>query len=72
MALSNVPVSSSAINQMLYDYDDARETGLGQLIVTFKDDKTYEWPQFPYTLLNEWTSAGSLGTYFNLYIRGRY
>jgi len=72
MALSNVPVESTAILQMIYDYDQARETGSGQLIVTFKDGRDYSWPAFPIAELNTWTGSDSIGGYFNQYIRGQY
>jgi hypothetical protein len=70
--MTSVPVESSAINQMVFDYDQARETGSGQLVVTFKDDRTYKWDSFPLDVLNQWIGAGSAGAFFNRNVRGRY
>ena len=72
MALEAVDTASSAINQMLYDWETARAEGAGELIVTFKDDRTYRWEAFPMNVMMNWLAAPSLGLYFNTDIRGRY
>jgi hypothetical protein len=66
MALVNYQQSSSAI--AVIGYDDETE----EVFVTFTDGKQYTLQGVPPLELFRWLNADSVGTYWNLYMRGRY
>ncbi len=59
-----IPVDSSAIRAIGYDGRT--------LTVEFHSGRTYDHPDVPYHVFNEFLNAWSKGTYYNQNIRGRY
>jgi ssDNA-specific exonuclease RecJ len=66
MALVNYTLSSSAIASI--GYDDETE----EVFVTFTDGRSYTLQGVPALELFRWLNADSKGTYWNLFMRGRY
>jgi len=58
--------ASTAIPNITYD-DETNEC-----FVTFKDGRSYVIPDFPEIELERWLGSGSIGGYFNSFIRGNY
>ena len=61
-----IPVNSSAIRAVGYDYDGST------LTVEFHTGRTYDHPGVPYSVYVEFMNTLSKGTYYNRHIRGRY
>ncbi len=59
-----IPVDSSAIRAIGYDGRT--------LTVEFHNGRTYDHPNVPDNVFDEFLNAWSKGTYYNQHIRGRY
>jgi hypothetical protein len=66
MAMQSQAVSSSAITYLAYD-DETQECQ-----VTFKDGRNYVLQGLSGLEFGRWTSADSVGAYWNANIRGNY
>jgi hypothetical protein len=66
MTLTTHNTASSAIPSIAYD-DETNEC-----FITFKDSRQYVIPDFPEIELERWLGSGSIGGYFNSFIRGNY
>jgi KTSC domain len=66
MALTNYPVSSSAIARV--DYDEETQ----ECFVTFTDGRSYTLIGVPQIEVERWVNSGSAGAYWNANMRGRY
>jgi hypothetical protein len=66
MAVINYPVSSSALVRV--DYDDETE----ECFITFKDGRSYTLSNVPQIEIERWVNSGSVGGYWNSFMKGRY
>jgi hypothetical protein len=55
-----------------YEYESSPETALGTLDIRFRERGAYRYYQVPEDVIEDWESAGSLGQYFNEFIRNNY
>lgn len=62
----NYPVQSSAIVRLEYDVESQTA------YVTFKDGRGYEIQGIPQIEMERWVNSGSVGGYWNNFLRGRY
>lgn len=60
-----IAVDSSAIEALLYREDHT-------LSIVFKDGSRYVIDNFPAIELGRWLDSGSIGSYFNRNVRGKY
>ena len=67
MAVINYSTGASSALVRI-DYDDESE----ECFITFKDGKSYTLQGVPQIEIERWTSSGSIGGYWNNFMRGRY
>ena len=71
MALTVVPLTSSAIQSISYDPDDD-EAGMGVTVTVDFERGSYDFDGVPLDLVEQWIKSSSPGGFFHTYIKGSY
>ena len=66
MSTPMIPVNSSQISYIGFDDEN------NKLYVIFKNNKTFEYSDVPYTVWKELKSSDSIGSYFTKNIKTKY
>jgi len=72
--IKKIPVTSSNIEAIGYDYDEAAKTSpvTATLRVWFKNGTAYDYAKVPQSVFMELEKAKSVGSYFAANIKGKY
>lgn len=66
MTTPMIPVVSSQLSYIGFDDEN------NKLYVTFKNNKTYEYSDVPYSVWKEFKASTSIGSYFSKNIKNKY